>query len=112
MKNKIKELKLINKTVGDSIINSDQIFQDIRRLESEREMQQRKRYKLEVKNEKVYQSIATSELKLNDITDNYEIAENFFQEYMGQSILETENKQLQEKYRHLSHYLEVNRKKN
>lgn len=46
MKNKIKELKLKNKTIGATIMNSDQIFDDIRRLESERDMQDRKKYKL------------------------------------------------------------------
>ena len=46
MKNKIKELKLKNKTIGATIMNSDQIFEDIRRLESERDMQDRKKYKL------------------------------------------------------------------
>lgn len=34
MKKKIKELKMKNKAIGDSIMNSDDLYEEIRRLEN------------------------------------------------------------------------------
>ena len=33
-KDKIKELKMKNKNIGNSIINTDQVYEEIRRLEN------------------------------------------------------------------------------
>ena len=38
LKSKIKQIKLQNKNVGESIMNTDQLFDKIRQLEQEREM--------------------------------------------------------------------------
>lgn len=43
---KIKELKLRNKSIGDSIVNTDSIYDEIKRLEMEKEVQERKKHKL------------------------------------------------------------------
>lgn len=70
-----------NKTIGDSIINSDDIYEEIKRLESQKEVNERKKMKLQSKTDNVYELISNSELKLQEINDNFMIAQNYFQQY-------------------------------
>ncbi len=43
-----------NKTIGESIVNSDDIYEEIKRLESEKEVGDRKKMKLQSKTDHVY----------------------------------------------------------
>lgn len=61
---KIKELKMKNKSIGESIVNSDDFYEEIKRLENEKEVNERKKMKLQAKTDHVYDQISTSELKL------------------------------------------------
>ena len=64
--------------MGATIVNSDQIFEEIKRLETEKELQERKKHKLKTKTQTVTDSITSSEHKLLEIGDHYEEAETFF----------------------------------
>lgn len=53
-----------NKSIGNEIVNSDSIYDEIRKLDNEKDVMERKKYKLQEKTDRVYEAIAKSELKL------------------------------------------------
>lgn len=83
-----------NKAIGDSIMNSDDLYEEIRRLENQREVNEKKKMKLQAKTDQVYDQISSSELKLEEINDNFLVAENFFEEYYGKNQISEQQREL------------------